>query len=188
MTLAFAQICALVAATWSPAVETEDCRENRPCETLRRTKVTASEVHRSLFAEAVRAYLLTNLNRPAESRDLPDPVHPGDPIYVVASVTVPLAFGDRISVLPNLAAAESIAKEKGRSVVVTEFELTQASRHSDGHAAVEVIVSSGRVVQQPPAANGQVQWRYVSDGFAAFHIYRREGRKLVFRLEARAAI
>jgi hypothetical protein len=149
--------------------------------------VATAAPHRALFAAAVAAYIRTNLSRSPEDSELPDPLDPRDPVFVVTNPRVPVAIQGKIATLRDLASAESLARKNGRRLAVAEFKLGEASQQPDGKPAVDIIIASGRVVPQPPTPAGVIRWKYVSEGFDAYHVYREGDGPLVFRLEARAA-
>jgi hypothetical protein len=70
---------------------------------------------------------------------------------------------------------------------VAEFKLSEASYGPDRRPAVDLIISSGTIVPQPRTTSPRPQWKYVSHGFDAYHVYRKRDGQIVFRLQARAA-
>jgi hypothetical protein len=149
--------------------------------------VRLGQQHRVLFAEGVTSYIDADLKLGQDARRLPDSLDPDDPIYVVTSPHIPLSQGPKVAPVPSVAAAEALAKRKGRRVVVAEFKLSDASFGPDRAPEVDIIVSSGTVVPQPRSGSSGPRWKYISQGFDAYHVYRRSDGRIVFRLQARAA-
>jgi hypothetical protein len=177
----------LLTATQSAAIEFVDCHEPGSCQALKGTRVRPDRQHRALFAEGVTSYIDADFKLREDARRLPDAPNPDDPIYVVTSPHVPLIQGLKVAAIPSVAAAEALARRKGRRVVVVAFKLSEASYGPDRSPAVDVIISSGTVVPQPRTTSSRPQWKYVSHGFDAYHVYRSPDGQVVFRLEDRVA-
>lgn len=128
-----------------------------------------------------------NLKLPADARRLPDTPNPDDPVYVVTRPRVALSQGRKVAAVSSIAAAEALAESKGRRIAVTEFTLGEASSGPDRGPEVDLIVSSGTIVPQPRAKSARPQWKYVSHGFDAYHVYRKSDGRIVFQLRARVA-
>jgi hypothetical protein len=177
----------LVGAAPSAGIEFVDCHEPGSCQALGGTRVPPDRQHRALFAAGVTSYIDADLKLPDDSRHLPDALSPDDPVYVVTSPHIPLIQGLKVAAVPSVAAAEALARRKGRRVVVAEFKLTEAFYGPERGPAVDVIISSGTVVPQPRTTSPRPQWKYVSHGFDAYHVYRKRDGQIVFQLQARAA-
>lgn len=187
MITALAMGSVLLAATQSASIDFVDCHEPASCQALERTRAAPNWQHRALFADGVASYIKADLRLPGEARGLPDPPNPDDPIYVVTDPRIPVVQGVKVVAVSSVAAAEALAKSKGRRLAVAEFKLSEASYGADRAPAVDVIISSGAIVPQPRTTSGRIQWKYVSHGFGAYHVYRTRDGHIVFRLEARAA-
>lgn len=177
----------LLGAAQSPSIEFLDCHEPGSCQAVEHTRVRLGRQHRALFVEGVTSYIDADLKLPQDARRLPNSPNPDDPIFVVTNPHVTLSQGPRLATVPSVAAAEALARKKGRRVAVAEFKLTGASSGPDRGPAIDIIVSAGTVVPQPRARSSGPQWKYVSQGFDAYHVYRRSDGRIVFRLQARAA-
>ncbi len=177
----------VLGATQAAEIEFVDCHEPGSCQALEETPVPPKRQHRALFAAGVSSYIDADLKLPEDARRLPDAPDPDDPVYVVTSPHIPLVQGLKVAAVPSVAAAEALARKKGRRVVVAEFKLSEASYGPDRGPAVDVIISSGTIVPQPRTTCPRPQWKYVSHGFDAYHVYRKRDGQIVFRLEARAA-
>jgi len=177
----------LLSATQPAHIEFVDCREPGSCQAVDGTRVPPDRRHRALFAEGVTSFIDADLKSPADARRLPDRPTGDDPLYVVTSPHVPLVQGLNVSTARSVAAAEALARTKGRRVAVAEFRLSQASYGADRVPAVDVVISSGTVVPQPRTRSSRPRWKYVSHGFEAYHVYRGRNGQIVFQLQGRAA-
>jgi len=143
--------------------------------------------HRTLFAEGIISYIDSDIRLPQDARRLPDSPSPDDPIYVVTNPRITLGQSRKVAAVPSVAAAEALARKEGRRLTVVQFKLSDASRGPDRGPEVDVIVSSGTIVPEPRPKSFGPQWKYISHGFDAYHVYKRSDGQIVFRLQARAA-
>ncbi len=177
----------LLGAPQSASIEFVDCHEPGSCKALEHTRVRLDRQHRTLFAEGVTSYIDSDLKLPQDARRLPDSPGPDDPIYVVTTPHITFSQSPKVAAVPSVAAAEALAKKKGRRLTVAQFKLSDGSYGPDRAPAVDVIVSSGTVVPQPRSGSSAPQWKYISQGFDAYHVYRASDGRIVFRLQARVA-
>ncbi len=178
---------ALVGVPQSARIEFVDCHEPRSCQALEGRRGPRDRQHRALFAASVTSFIDADLKLSADARRLPDTPNPDDPVYVVTHPRVALGQGLKVAPVSSIAAAEALAESKGRRIAVTEFKLGEASYGPDQGPAVDVIVSSGTIVPQPRTQSTRPRWKYVSNGFDAYHVYRKSDGRIVFQLQARAA-
>jgi len=178
---------ALGGTPQAASIEFVDCHEPGSCQALEGRPGPRDRQHRALFAAGVTSFIDADLKLPADARRLPDSPNPDDPVYVVTHPHVALSQGLKVAAVSSIAAAETLAESKGRRIAVTEFKLGEASYGPDRGPAVDVIVSSGTIVPQPRTKSARPQWKYVSHGFDAYHVYRKSDGRIVFQLRARAA-
>ena len=177
----------LVGAPQSASIEFVDCHEPGSCQALEDHRVPRDRQHRALFAAGVTSFIDADFKLSADARRLPETPDPDDPVYVVTHPHVALGQRLKVAAVSSITAAEALAGSKGRRIAVTEFKLGEASYGRDRGPAVDVIVSSGTIVPQPRTNSARPQWKYVSHGFDAYHVYRKSDGRIVFQLQARAA-